>query len=860
MGLSIKRLRWVLAAVALLLVVVLVAYIGYGRWRALRNYADFIKRHGGTISRDTNGVTYSQTEQGRTVFTLHANRTTQLDDGHIALHGVDVTVYGRMANRADRIYGDEFTYDQKQGIVRALGDVHMDLQAPQSLTSAGRSAPPATAPSDPRHESEEVIHVRTSGLVYLKSLGVAATDQPVEFRYGGIEGTSQGAEFNSGQSTLRLLADVVANGLVRGEPVTLHATRADIDRVANVANLEAPRAVSNGRTARADRAVLNLRKDGSIASAHATGGVQLNAETRQLNAAALDVNFTQQTVAQTGRLSGGVQLTDANPLRPLQGSAASADIVFDARGVPASILANGVPGEQARFALSDKRDDARGLQRSMHGDRILALFVSAPGRGGPHQSPRLSKLHASGSAASSGESIASTARSAPVQRSGTLYKTTTLSADDLQLSFVAAADGKAEPRHLTATGHTLLEQDTPLPAGRQQETSAGDALDADFSRAVSRGRSQLTIASALQTGHVVVHRSAPARTQANGSQPAQMQFATGTADRASYDGVTEKLTLSGSTHLTQDNMAISAASVTLDDRTQDADATGNVQATIESSPSNSSSNTAAARPPQYTHVLSATAHFNHDARQAEFRGSDAQPAKIWQEASQVQAATLVLDSLHHTFSARPAAAGARIHATFAGTSTTASSAKRPVAGRASYVRVAAARMEYNDLDRVAVFTSVPLMSQGVELDGDAGTVHAQRATAYLVPATSAAKQPQPQPTPVGGSLDRIVVAGEVELDQPGRHGTGEQLVYTAVTGDSVLTGTPSHAPRIVDAQQGSIAGPRLLFGGSGSTIVVSGEESGGKVPAGTVPGSKGQPVRVHTETHLDESKPGKAKQ
>jgi uncharacterized membrane protein YqhA len=48
MRLSVQRLRWVLLAVALLLVAVLTAYIGYGRYRAMSLYSKLLK-HSGAI-------------------------------------------------------------------------------------------------------------------------------------------------------------------------------------------------------------------------------------------------------------------------------------------------------------------------------------------------------------------------------------------------------------------------------------------------------------------------------------------------------------------------------------------------------------------------------------------------------------------------------------------------------------------------------------------------------------------------------------------------------------------------------------------------------------------------------------------
>ena len=94
----------------------------------------------------------------------------------------------------------EFSYDQDEQVLRALGEVHMDLQAPEP----GGKAPPAGARADLGFGQEDaaaldpaVIHVRTSGLVYMRKLGIAATGEQTEFRYGGVTCTSHGAEFDS---------------------------------------------------------------------------------------------------------------------------------------------------------------------------------------------------------------------------------------------------------------------------------------------------------------------------------------------------------------------------------------------------------------------------------------------------------------------------------------------------------------------------------------------------------------------------------------------------------------------------------------------------------------------------------------
>jgi lipopolysaccharide export system protein LptA len=859
MRFSIKRLRWVLLAGALLLIAVLAAFIGYGRYRAMALYTKLIKHSGATISHDTSGFTYSQTEKGKTIFTLHAARATQLGDGKWSLHDVAVTVYGRSeakANtRTDYITGAEFTYDEKEGIVRAIGEVHMDLQAPQSLTASGRAGapsgeapPPAPVPASKsdsadgaRSESADVVHVRTSGLVYLRKFGIAATDQPVEFHYHGIECTALGAEFNSNQSTIRLLADVVASGLMRDQPVTIHADSADIDRVANIATLVHTVAQSRGRIGSADLTTLDLRKDGSIESARATGHVTFTGKTQKITAPQLDATLTPQNVLHAAKLSGGVTLTDTNPLRPMQGSATEADIVLDDHGSPTNVTANGAAQNPVKLLLVDKRSTPRGLQRTLQGDRVVAFFAPAGKLKGSHSDSRLTQVHVTGSARARSESVAKPLRPSPLKQLEPQIKTTTIVADDLQLTFIPGADGKAQPQNLSASGHTLLQQDAPLG---EQETSSGEKLDAVFGQSDANGKEGLVILSALQTGHVIVHRTAPLKPSPKAiSGVPQQEIGSASADRASYNGATEKLTLSGNASLTQDNTSLTATSVVLNQRTQDADASGNVQATLENAPSSNAASTGA-RSPQYTHVLAAGAHFTHETRQAEFYGTDAAPARMWQAASQVQAAVLSLDGVRRTFNARSTARGQLIHAVLASTPAASSASGSPdkALSHGSVLRVASASMDYSDVQRQAAFTG----PEGVLIQGDAGMIRAQRAVAYLAPATQpAAVKPVvfgTNPTPFNGSLDHVVITGEVQLDQPGRHGTGDQLVYTAATGNSVLTGSPSRPPHIVDAQQGSVTGASLLFGDAGSTIVVSGEADAAK------------PSRVHTETHLQNRK------
>jgi lipopolysaccharide export system protein LptA len=135
----------------------------------------------------------------------------------------------------------------------------------------------------------------------------------------------------------------------------------------------------------------------------------------------------------------------------------------------------------------------------------------------------------------------------------------------------------------------------------------------------------------------------------------------------------------------------------------------------------------------------------------------------------------------------------------------------------------------------------------VRLDGTMGQVNAKQVVVFLSPVAkpAAAKavpadNPTAEASPLTGSLDRAVAYGDVHMEQPGRQGVGDQLTYTAASDSFVLTGTAGHPPHIVDAKQGDVTGATLVFGQSGSTIVVAGE---------TVPG-KSAHGRVRTETEV----------
>src|SRR5579872_1299701 len=61
------------------------------------------------LSQSSQGFTYSKSQEGRTLYTIHALRAEQYKQGgRYELHDVNIVVYGRAGDRFDQIYGADF--------------------------------------------------------------------------------------------------------------------------------------------------------------------------------------------------------------------------------------------------------------------------------------------------------------------------------------------------------------------------------------------------------------------------------------------------------------------------------------------------------------------------------------------------------------------------------------------------------------------------------------------------------------------------------------------------------------------------------------------------------------------------------
>ena len=801
----VDRLRVSLVAGTVLLLLVLLAAMSYSRYRAGKSWLSKLqKRSGVSITQETDGFTYSQSSGGRTIFTLHAAKAVQHTQDMITLHDVVLTVY-EASGRADKIYGNEFEWDKSKGIARAVGSTTMDIP----LHAAKGAEPDST------------LHVKTSGLVYLRNLGVGATPELVEFEYAGLKCTAKGAEFDKDPSELHLLADVRADGEYDGKQLSVRAARADVSRARESISFVQPVAAYGAQHGQAQNAIVHLHDHGDIDRVEAAGAVALEEGARHVMSDRAEARFGATKRVEAARFTGGVKFSNTDAAGPSEGSAADVQLHLDRVGRLMGATATGA----ARFA--SKRQGAGGtpLLRQVRGDSLDAVFVPLT-----QKLSRLQTVHVIGSAVAEGDSEATAAGAREL-------RATRVAADDLTASFIADGSKGAGVRPDTVSGrsHTELRQ---TGAHGFERVSSGDTLQIAFAPVAGADAKQMQVATARQDGHVSFHSRTPGKTPKPGGEARADDVASGSADHAAYAADAEKLVLTGNARVVDGTTSMSAATIALDQGAGDVDARGDVVASIVGDGSAVAS-TSTAKRPAATHISAAHAVLHHATNEAEFDAGDGRPARMWQDASQVEANRIVLNGTTHTLVATPSVVGV-VRSVFAGNAVSSTHSGGPPAKPAEprIVRVESHGLQYSDATREAAF------SGPVTISGTGEEVRAKRAVATFSPAVAkgAAAGASAEGLPAG-SLERVVASGDVRLAEPGRQGSGEQLVYTVADGSLLLTGTPASAPRVTDAQQGTVTGASLLLRPGESTIVVT----GGAATESVAPGAKPPRARVETK-------------
>jgi len=316
----VERLRIWLLGGAGFLALVIAAFLGPAHYLRHRLQTYLPEKLAANVKVDSTGVSWCDTVGSRTVYCIHAAKELEHADEKFVLHDVSIALYGKNGDRNDRIYGDEFEYDQKGGVVRATGLVHIDLQSAEPAGGRDSAA------------SAKVLHVTTSGLVYLEKLGVAATNEYIEFQAGAMTGHATGADYSRDSGVLTMHSAVSMSGGAGKRAMVVTAATADFDNPHQEAFLTNARYIAQGQTVEAQRATLHTQPDGTLARVEAEGNVTMQANGATVTSQRADVALDAKSQPELAVLSGGVHYTSGKPLLQRSGQADGATIGFDAQG------------------------------------------------------------------------------------------------------------------------------------------------------------------------------------------------------------------------------------------------------------------------------------------------------------------------------------------------------------------------------------------------------------------------------------------------------------------------------------------------------------------------------------------------
>ncbi|HEV2445656.1 MAG TPA: hypothetical protein VGS58_07030, partial [Candidatus Sulfopaludibacter sp.] len=652
MRLTIERMRTLVLLSGALLVLALVAFLAVARWKSRLILHEIPQRLGANIQQEANGVTYTQSHGGHTLFKIHASKVVQLkQNGRAILHDVQIELYGEDGARVDRISGDEFEYDQKDGVANAAGPVEITLMRPgEAPAVAPKAIPKGPAKSTPltsaaEKASQGEIHVKTSGLTFDQKSGVAATGERVEFAIAQGSGSSMGAIFDSGNGLLVLNQSVELNVKRGPEKVVLRAQHAEFERDHLICRMEQAQGDFRGGQAKAGKANLLFRPDGSANRLDATDGFSLTSATSaHLAAPRGTLEFDEHNQPRRGRMEGGTTLESSNAGRQLRGSAPTADFTFTPQGLLSHAhLGQGVTLHSQQSTAAQSGEISR-ITRDWRSPVADADFRNA-GKG----QVELSSVIGTGGVVISSQMQHGNGPALPSR----------MAADRVTATF----GDKEVLTTAVGTGHAMLDQTT---ASGARQTTTGDHIEATFlppsERNASGQAKALTassspageqIQSATVEGNVVLVQQPPPRdpgpaiagpaTKPAAPSPPQPPLRA-TAGRAVYEGAGEWLHLLVHPRIESDALQLTAEKLDVSQSSGDAFAHGNVKATwlggAAGQPGADGKTTAVALGGQGpAHIVAADAQLHQATGEATFRGQ----ARLWQQANSISAPVIVLD-------------------------------------------------------------------------------------------------------------------------------------------------------------------------------------------------------------------------
>ena len=516
---------------ACVLIAVIIGVFGYARYRLAHIGRDLPGKLGVNIQQDANGFTFSKSQGGRTLFTLHASRLIQYKSGgHATLHDVSITLYGTDNTRSDHVYGKEFDYDQQAQVARAVGKVEIDVQASGGGHGSARQ--------------DRTVHVETSGLVFNQKTGQANTDDPLEFSVADARGTATGASYDSAVGVLVLKRAVKLNATLSKGPMALTAEHAEFNRSTRQLAMLRDDLHYAGDHSNSEQAIVRFREDGTVARILASGHVNLvDVQGRQIHSSTAEVLMDASGATQQATMDGGLLFSSSEGAHSLHGNANSGILQLGPEGALKQVdMRDAVTVVDQEIGPANNPNGS--ITRQVRGSAVTIYF--RPSASGNAEAERLT---ASGEAELAEDTVyANSAR-----------QKTTMKGERIEATL---REGHSLDR-LHAEGSTSLSNTNPSGVS---QTSTGDTLEIQFAAAATQHTAKpdkkaaampaSLVERAVQRGHVFIVQVKPA-----GDDKTPPWRSQATADVATLDGMRQIIHLEGSPRLSDEEAEMTAQSI-----------------------------------------------------------------------------------------------------------------------------------------------------------------------------------------------------------------------------------------------------------------------------------------------------------
>ncbi len=496
------------------------------------------------VHQQLSGYSFTRSDEGRQVFTVHAARTVAFKQGGATvLEDVYVEFFGKTGDRRDVLRTRRCEYNQQSGDLFSAGTVQIELNAPAN--DKARSGP----------DAQRSVLLETSKLYFRQQGSQVVSDEPVRYRIGPVEGTARGMSYATREGWLELKQEISADLRLKGGtepqlPVHLTAARARYDKEKGEVSLAGPVSISQGqRSVVAGSGIVSLDNRNRITRAIFTDGAR-----------ALDSS-------EAARLEGGAQMMrgEFDPAsEELRAAVAEGNVQFESQR-PGNVTRLEAQRVEVSFAgahpEAQKGTASGNVKLEIESARAgLAQLAARPAPG--NSAAETKQLTADGlrfSFQSHGQSL----QSAETAGAGKLVVTPSDAKVGTRVitagQFLMAFDGRNRLETLRGESGTRVVFQPPkiAPPGSVAQESSAEHLEAGFD-------------AALQTVRTV-------------RQWGNFQFREGdrqgTADLAAYDAETESVTLTGRPELRDPDMRTRAERVVIDLRDNSAEGTGKVQST-----------------------------------------------------------------------------------------------------------------------------------------------------------------------------------------------------------------------------------------------------------------------------------------